>query len=378
MKFTNEDVQEIVQLLDATKFDELQLETERFKLTLRRNRESGDWAQEAQVLSPPNVMKSSSTAQGGASNAAPAAAATLDIRKAGWIEVRAHLARYVLSRGETGCAAVCRNWKPCRKRHCRRHPRDDEVDERGPRTGERRNCRDLLRQCAVSRKRRRADAHQTGNRMTLRRILIANRGEIAVRVIRTCQRLGIETVLAASEADLDSMGARLADRTICIGPANSSASYLNVEAVVAAAVANRADAIHPGYGFLSENQKLSAACDRVGVSFIGPTVEQLDAVGDKLKARAHAVAAGLAACLGGEVRSLDEAQRLADELGWPILIKAVGGGGGRGMKRVQDATELAPAMEMAMAEAQASFGDPRVVHRALHFAWSPHRSASPW
>ena len=196
--------------------------------------------------------------------------------------------------------------------------------------------------------------------MTLRRILIANRGEIAVRVIRTCQRLGIETVLAASEADLDSMGARLADRTICIGPANSSASYLNVEAVVAAAVANKADAIHPGYGFLSENQKLSAACDRVGVSFIGPTVEQLDAVGDKLKARAHAVTAGLASVPGGEARSLDEAQRLADELGWPILIKAVGGGGGRGMKRVQDATELAPAMEMAMVEAQASFGDPRL------------------
>jgi acetyl-CoA carboxylase, biotin carboxylase subunit len=196
--------------------------------------------------------------------------------------------------------------------------------------------------------------------MILRRILIANRGEIAVRVIRTCQRLGIETVLAASEADLDSMGARLADYTICIGPANASASYLNIEAVVAAAVTSKADAIHPGYGFLSENQKLAAACDRAGVCFIGPTVDQLDAVGDKIKARARATAAGLTGVPGGEVRTLDETLRLADRIGWPILIKAVGGGGGRGMKQVHDASQLAAATEMAAAEAQASFGDPRL------------------
>jgi acetyl-CoA carboxylase biotin carboxylase subunit len=196
--------------------------------------------------------------------------------------------------------------------------------------------------------------------MTLRRILIANRGEIAVRVIRTCQRLGIETVLAASEADLDSMGARLADRTICIGPANSSASYLNIEAIVAAAVTSGADAIHPGYGFLSENQKLAEASNHAGVIFIGPTVEQLDSVGDKLKARASAAVVGLASVLGGEVRSFGEARRLAAEIGWPILIKAVRGGGGRGMKQVRDAGKLAAGMEMAMAEAQASFGDSRL------------------
>jgi acetyl-CoA carboxylase, biotin carboxylase subunit len=196
--------------------------------------------------------------------------------------------------------------------------------------------------------------------MTLRRILIANRGEIAVRLIRTCQRLGIETVLAASEADLDSMGARLADRTICIGPANSAASYLNVDAIVAAACASKAEAIHPGYGFLSENQKLATACNHADVIFIGPTVEQLDVVGDKLKARAHATVAGLHGIPGGEVRSLIEAQQLADKIGWPILIKAVGGGGGRGMKQVTDAGKLAEAMELATAEAQASFGDPRL------------------
>jgi len=196
--------------------------------------------------------------------------------------------------------------------------------------------------------------------MTIRRILIANRGEIAVRVIRTCQRLGVEGVLAASEADLDSMAARLADETICIGPPNSAQSYLNIQAIVAAAAASKAGAIHPGYGFLSENPKLAEACEREGLIFIGPTVEQLYAVGDKLKARAHAAAAGLSGVPGGKVVTLAEAQRLAGEVGWPILIKAVGGGGGRGMKLVQNSTQLALAMEMAAAEAQASFGDPRL------------------
>ncbi|HTQ63046.1 MAG TPA: acetyl-CoA carboxylase biotin carboxylase subunit [Candidatus Solibacter sp.] len=196
--------------------------------------------------------------------------------------------------------------------------------------------------------------------MTIRRILIANRGEIAVRVIRTCQRLGVESVLAASEADLDSMAARLADETICIGPPNSAQSYLNIQAIVAAAAASKAGAIHPGYGFLSENPKLAEACEREGLIFIGPTVEQLYAVGDKLKARAHAAAAGLSGVPGGEVVTLAEARRLAGEVGWPILIKAVGGGGGRGMKLVQNSTQLALAMEMAAAEAQASFGDPRL------------------
>lgn len=196
--------------------------------------------------------------------------------------------------------------------------------------------------------------------MILRRILICNRGEIAVRLIRTCQRLGIQTVLAASELDLDSMAAQLADATVFLGPANSAASYLNIDAVIAAAVASKADAIHPGYGFLSENPRLAEACTRSGICFVGPGVEQLGAVGDKLKARAHAAAAGLAGVSGGEVLSLAEAQRLADQIGWPILIKAVGGGGGRGMKQAHDARSLAAAMELATAEAQAGFGDPRL------------------
>jgi acetyl-CoA carboxylase, biotin carboxylase subunit len=141
--------------------------------------------------------------------------------------------------------------------------------------------------------------------MILRRILIANRGEIAVRIIRTCEQLGLETILAASEADLNSVAARRASRVICIGSAPAAASYLNIDAVIDAARSGAADAIHPGYGFLSENAKLAQACEAAGLVFIGPTPAQLLAVGDKLKARGHALAAGLPVIPGGEARSLE-------------------------------------------------------------------------
>jgi acetyl-CoA carboxylase, biotin carboxylase subunit len=196
--------------------------------------------------------------------------------------------------------------------------------------------------------------------MILRRLLVANRGEIAVRVLRTCQRLGIETVLAASEADLDSVPARMADRTVCIGPAAPAASYLDVDAVVHAAVASGADAVHPGYGFLAENRRLAEACAAAGVVFVGPTAAQLDAAGDKLAARAHAVAAGLPVLPGGPVGEAAEALRLAREVGWPVLVKAVGGGGGRGLRVVADPARLAGTVQRATAEAGAAFGDPRV------------------
>jgi acetyl-CoA carboxylase, biotin carboxylase subunit len=196
--------------------------------------------------------------------------------------------------------------------------------------------------------------------MIFRRILIANRGEIAVRIIRTCQRLGIESVLAASEADLESTAARLADSTICIGPPRSSESYLKIEAVVNAALTARADAIHPGYGFLSENAALARKCREANVVFIGPTEEQLDAIGDKLKARRHAIDAGLPVVPGGPIASLDEALSLAGRIGWPVLIKAVGGGGGRGMKQVHQSSQMAEGLELAMAEANTAFGDARV------------------
>ena len=137
--------------------------------------------------------------------------------------------------------------------------------------------------------------------MILRRVLVANRGEIAVRVLRTCRRLGIETVLAVSAADADSVPARLADKTIGIGGSGPAESYLNVDAVVAAAVAAGADAIHPGYGFLSENPRLARACEAAGIVFIGPGADVLEAAGDKLAARNHAVAAGLPVLPGGLV-----------------------------------------------------------------------------
>ena len=196
--------------------------------------------------------------------------------------------------------------------------------------------------------------------MTLRRILIANRGEIALRIIRTCRRLGIETVLAASEVDCGSVPARLADRTICIGPSRASDSYLKVDTIVAAALAVHADAIHPGYGFLSERQTLARACEEHGIVFIGPTAGQIEAVGDKLRARAQAQAAQVPVVPGGAVACVEDAAALARQIGFPLLVKAVGGGGGRGMKRVESAAELPHALQLAESEAGAAFGDARV------------------
>ena len=196
--------------------------------------------------------------------------------------------------------------------------------------------------------------------MAIRRILIANRGEIAARVIRTCRALGIETVLAVSDEDRDSAPARLADRTVCIGPARPSESYLKVEAIVHAALGTRADAIHPGYGFLSERPALARMCEAEGVVFIGPTAAQIEAVGDKLRARSEAEAAEVPVVPGGAVASMEEAVAAARTLGAPLLVKAVGGGGGRGMKRVDRLEDLPAAMELAAAEAGAAFGDARV------------------
>ena len=194
----------------------------------------------------------------------------------------------------------------------------------------------------------------------IRRLLIANRGEIAARVIRTCSRLGIESVLAASDADLESLPARLADRVVRLGPAAVAQSYLSPDAVVRAAVAVGADAVHPGYGFLSENPALARACAAAGIVFVGPTPESLEAVGDKLKARGHALAAGLPVVPGGEAADLAGAQEVAAEVGYPLLVKAVGGGGGRGMKLVRDPGDLAHTLDLAVSEAAAAFGDPRV------------------
>ncbi|UVO50657.1 acetyl-CoA carboxylase biotin carboxylase subunit [Sphingomonas sp. SUN019] len=196
--------------------------------------------------------------------------------------------------------------------------------------------------------------------MAIRRLFIANRGEIAVRIIRTCRALGIETVLGVSEADRGSLGAHLADRVLCIGPAQPALSYLRVETIVQAALGSGCDAIHPGYGFLSERADLARLCEAEGVIFVGPTAEQIEAVGDKLRARAAAEEAGVPVIPGGAAGTPDEARALAAAIGVPILVKAAGGGGGRGMKLVEDARDLAATMDMASAEAGAAFGDARV------------------
>jgi acetyl-CoA carboxylase biotin carboxylase subunit len=191
-------------------------------------------------------------------------------------------------------------------------------------------------------------------------VLIANRGEIAVRIMRTCKQLNIETVLAASSADIDSVPARLADRTVCIGPARPGDSYLKVETIVHAALATKSDAIHPGYGFLSERAALASLCEKEGVVFIGPTAAQIEAVGDKLRARSEAEAANVPVVPGSAVASVDEAMAAARVIGVPLLVKAVGGGGGRGMKRVDRLEDLPATLELAAAEAGAAFGDARV------------------
>jgi acetyl-CoA carboxylase biotin carboxylase subunit len=190
--------------------------------------------------------------------------------------------------------------------------------------------------------------------------LIANRGEIAVRIMRTCHALGIQTVLAASQADLDSVPARLADRTVCIGPARPGDSYLRVETIVHAARATQSDAIHPGYGFLSERAALARLCESSGVVFIGPTAAQIEAVGDKLRARAEAEAAKVPVVPGCAVTTTEAALAAARAIGVPLLVKAVGGGGGRGMKRVDTLEALPATLELAAAEAGAAFGDARV------------------
>jgi acetyl-CoA carboxylase, biotin carboxylase subunit len=194
----------------------------------------------------------------------------------------------------------------------------------------------------------------------IKRLFIANRGEIALRVIRTARRMGLTSILGCSEADRNSLPARLADESVVIGPASSAQSYLSIERILKAAKDTRASAIHPGYGFLSENAQFAQAVRAAGVVFVGPDAASLTAMGDKLKARAVAAAAGLPVVPGGSGATREDLQARARETGYPLLLKAVAGGGGRGMKRVDRAEELDEQTNMAMAEARAAFGDPRI------------------
>jgi acetyl-CoA carboxylase biotin carboxylase subunit len=194
------------------------------------------------------------------------------------------------------------------------------------------------------------------------KILIANRGEIAIRIIRACKELGIKTVAVYSQADINSLHVKLADESVCIGPALSSKSYLNVNAIISAAELTDSEAIHPGYGFLSENADFAEVCEKCGITFIGPSSESMRIMGDKISARQAVIKQGVPILPGTKegVQSVDDAVRIAKEIGFPVIIKATAGGGGKGMKIVHSQAALANAFSMARAEAQAGFGNPDV------------------
>jgi len=209
--------------------------------------------------------------------------------------------------------------------------------------------------------------------VAIERLFVANRGEIAVRIVRAARELGIETVQAVSAADRDMLAARLADAVAEVGPAHATKSYLNKEAVVAAAKAAGCDAVHPGYGFLSENADFAAMVEAAGMVFVGPRPETIRAMGDKATAREMAAKAGVPTVPGsdGRVADVETALAAADGIGYPVMIKAAAGGGGRGIRVAADAAELAALIPQASGEAQAAFGDgglylERFVGRARH------------
>ncbi len=196
----------------------------------------------------------------------------------------------------------------------------------------------------------------------IEKILIANRGEIALRVLRACRELGIATVAVHSTADANAMHVRLADESVCIGPPPASESYLNIPAILAACEITGADAVHPGYGFLSENARFAEILQEHGIIFIGPRPEHIRMMGDKIVAKKTAAALGIPVVPGSEgaVDSLEDARRIAREMGYPVLIKAAAGGGGRGMKVARSEAELDNAWLTARSEAQAAFGNDEV------------------
>src|SRR5262245_55484870 len=194
------------------------------------------------------------------------------------------------------------------------------------------------------------------------KILIANRGGIALRVLRACKELGIATVAVHSTADADAMHVRLADESVCIGPPPARESYLNIYSLLAACEITGADAVHPGYGFLSENARFAEILDEHGLHFIRPKAEHIRAMGDKIEAKRTAQRLGIPVVPGSEGGITSDAQALAvaSEIGFPVLVKAAAGGGGRGMKVAHSADELATALSTARAEAKAAFGDDAV------------------
>ena len=189
------------------------------------------------------------------------------------------------------------------------------------------------------------------------KILIANRGEIALRIHRACKEMGISTVAVHSTADADAMHVRLADESVCLGPASAKDSYLNIPAIVSAATITGADAVHPGYGFLSEEASFASILEEHGFTFIGPSAEHIKLMGDKVAAKAAVEENGVPIVPGskGALETAADARKAADQIGYPVLIKAAGGGGGRGMQVVHKADEVEEAYRLARTEAKASF-----------------------
>ena len=205
-----------------------------------------------------------------------------------------------------------------------------------------------------------------------KKILIANRGEIALRIIRTCKEMNIRTVAVYSTADKESLHVRFADEAVCIGPPQSKDSYLNMASIIAAAEITNSDAIHPGYGFLSENSKFSNICREHGIKFIGASPEMIDAMGDKASAKETMKNAGVPTIPGSEglLESIEQGLKIAKKIGYPIILKATAGGGGRGMRIVWKPEEFEKAWETARAEAGAAFGnDGMYLEKYIDSAW---------
>ena len=194
------------------------------------------------------------------------------------------------------------------------------------------------------------------------KVLVANRGEIAIRIIRSLKEMGISSVAIYSEVDKDSLHVQLADQAYCVGPKKPAESYLNIPSIMSVAEVTGADAIHPGYGFLSENAHFAEVCEDSGVEFIGPTSEIISLMGDKTRARETMIEAGVPIVPGTEngLSDVDEALSVADEIGFPLIIKAAAGGGGKGMRIVHNKKDMEKSIQMAQSEAQSSFGDDRV------------------
>ena len=207
----------------------------------------------------------------------------------------------------------------------------------------------------------------------IKKVLIANRGEIAVRIIRACREMGIETVAVYSEADKESLHTLLADEAVCVGPAKSTDSYLNMNAILSAAIVTGAEAIHPGFGFLSENSKFATMCEEMRIKFIGPSASVMDKMGDKINARSEMLKAKVPVIPGsdGEVFTAQEALEIAQDIGYPVMLKASAGGGGKGIRKVDKKEDLTAAFESASQEALSAFGNgamylEKVIYPARH------------